>query len=165
MNQLVPVTLFLARWLWRAEDAGERPAPNAARIRQALRERLAAEGWQEVGLHVGEDGTWHYEGFVNVFQAVQEAMRAVDPSIPPGLPAHALDVVGVIRYRWLGNPGLSNEELARSREAYKETLAGGAEQLPAGPAPGAQDAYRQLLAERAASAPAPGKDKDKGFER
>ena len=38
-----------------------------------------------------ENGNWHFEGFVNLFQALHEAMRAVDPSIPPGLPAHVLD--------------------------------------------------------------------------
>src|SRR5947209_904179 len=44
------------------------------------------------------NGKWHYEGFVNLFQALHEAMRAVDPSIPEGLPPHVLDPEVIARF-------------------------------------------------------------------
>jgi hypothetical protein len=37
------------------------------------------------------NGKWHYEGFVSLLRALHEALRAVDPTIPPGLPPHVLD--------------------------------------------------------------------------
>jgi hypothetical protein len=54
--------------------------------------------WRDGMFVVGEDGTWHYEGFVNLFQALHEAMRMADPSIPPGLPPHVLDPVVITSF-------------------------------------------------------------------
>jgi hypothetical protein len=48
--------------------------------------------WGDGKFIVGDGkGKWHYEAFVLMFKALHEAMRAVDPSIPPGLPPHCLD--------------------------------------------------------------------------
>jgi excisionase family DNA binding protein len=49
---------------------------------------------------------------VNLFQALHEAMRAVDPAIPPGLPPHVLDPVVIAAFfgipledmNWKGPP-------------------------------------------------------------
>jgi excisionase family DNA binding protein len=70
------------------------------RIRELVRTGQAAylDHWGNGRFVVGENGSWHYEGFVNLFQAVHEAMRAVDPTIPPGLQPHALDPVVVARF-------------------------------------------------------------------
>jgi hypothetical protein len=57
------------------------------------------EHWGDGKFVVGdENGKWHYEGFVNIFQALHEAMRAVDPSIPPGLPPHCLDPAFIAKF-------------------------------------------------------------------
>jgi excisionase family DNA binding protein len=59
---------------------------------------LDPDRWGDGKFVVGEDGKWHYEGFVNLLQAVHQAMRAVDPSIPPGLPPHCLDPVVIAKF-------------------------------------------------------------------
>jgi hypothetical protein len=76
------------------------PDDYLRRIRELVRtgETANLHHWGDGKFVVGEDGTWHYEGFVNLFQALHEAMRAVDPSIPPGLPPHVLDPVGINRF-------------------------------------------------------------------
>ena len=63
------------------------------RIRDLIRtgETADLDHWGDGKFVLGENGEWHYEGFVNLLQAVHEAMRAVDPSVPPGLPSHCLD--------------------------------------------------------------------------
>jgi hypothetical protein len=44
---------------------------------------------------VGDGGNWLYEGFVSAFTALFDALRAIDDSIPPGLPRHLLDPVWI----------------------------------------------------------------------
>jgi hypothetical protein len=81
---------------------GVRPAriEHLSRIRELVRSGGTADldHWGNGKFVIGEDGTWHYEGFINLFQALHEAMRAVDPAIPPGLPAHVLDPVVIARF-------------------------------------------------------------------
>lgn len=40
---------------------------------------------------VGDGEKWLYEGFISFFTALFDALRAIDDSIPPGLPPHLLD--------------------------------------------------------------------------
>jgi hypothetical protein len=47
--------------------------------------------WGDGKFVLGRDGKWHYEGFVSLLRALHEALRTVDPTIPPGLPVHVLD--------------------------------------------------------------------------
>lgn len=47
--------------------------------------------WGDGRFTVCQNGKWLYEGFVNLFQALHEAMMTIDPSIQPGLPPHCLD--------------------------------------------------------------------------
>jgi len=54
--------------------------------------------WGDGNFTVRQNGKWLYEGFVNVFQALHEAMRAIDPSIPAGLPSHCLDPEVIVMF-------------------------------------------------------------------
>ena len=47
---------------------------------------------------VGEGDEWHYEGFISLFHAIRQAVRAVDPSVPAGFPAHCLDPEMISRF-------------------------------------------------------------------
>jgi hypothetical protein len=70
------------------------------RIKELVRTGQTAhlDHWGDGKFIVGENGRWHYEGFVNVLQAFHEAMRAVDPSIPAGLQTLALDPVVIAAF-------------------------------------------------------------------
>ena len=47
--------------------------------------------WGDGSFVVGDGkGKWYYEGFLLMFKALHESMRAVDPSIPEGLPPDLL---------------------------------------------------------------------------
>jgi hypothetical protein len=79
------------------------PAPKIDHLSR-IRELVCNGGtddldrWGDGKFVLGENGQWHYEGFVNLFQSVHEAMRSVDPSIPPGLPPHVLDPAVLARF-------------------------------------------------------------------
>jgi hypothetical protein len=77
------------------EEAPKRLAPHdyLKGIRELFRtgEITNLGHWGDGKFAVGENGKWHYEGFINLFQGLHEAMRAVDPTIPPALPPHCLD--------------------------------------------------------------------------
>jgi hypothetical protein len=67
---------------------------HLSRIRELVRTGQTADlpHWGDGKFVVGDgSGRWHYEGFVSLLKAMHEAMRAVDPSIPAGLPPHCLD--------------------------------------------------------------------------
>jgi hypothetical protein len=76
------------------------PHDYLERIRELIRTGGTANlrHWGDGKIVVGENGQWHYEGFVNLSQAMHEALRAVDPSIPAGLPAHVLDPEVIARF-------------------------------------------------------------------
>jgi hypothetical protein len=70
-------------------------------IRELIRNGVTANlrHWGDGKFVLGDgNGHWHYEGFVNLLQALHEAMRAVDPSIPEGLPPHCLDPEVIARF-------------------------------------------------------------------
>src|ERR1700677_2958655 len=54
-------------------------------------ETASLKHWGDGKFVLGRDGKWHYEGLVSLLRALHEALRTVDPTIPPGLPAHVLD--------------------------------------------------------------------------
>jgi hypothetical protein len=73
---------------------------HLSRIQELVRSRGTADldHWGDGKFVLGENGQWHYERFVSLFQALHEAMRAVAPSIPPALPPHVLDPVVIARF-------------------------------------------------------------------
>jgi excisionase family DNA binding protein len=89
--------------------------------------------WGDGKFVVGEDGKWHYDGFVRLFRAVHEAMRVADPSIPVGLPAHCLDPEVIakffrIRLEDMDWPGKTKPELPKVDSPYL-TIQEGADYL------------------------------------
>lgn len=80
------------------------------------------ERWGDGKFVLGDgSGKWHYEGFVNLLQAVHEAMRAIDPSISEGLPPHVLDPEAIakmfgIRLEDMNWPGKGKPETPRPAE-------------------------------------------------
>lgn len=69
----------------------------ASRIREAFRNPETetplgrAVARMREPFQVGDGKKWLYEGFISAFSALFEALRAIDDSIPPGLPPHLLD--------------------------------------------------------------------------
>jgi Protein of unknown function (DUF1580) len=47
---------------------------------------------------VGEGDLWFYEGFISLFHSLHEAIRAVDPTVAGGLPAHCLSPEQIARF-------------------------------------------------------------------
>jgi len=117
------------------------------RIRELVRtgETANLPHWGDGKFGVGEGGRWHYEGFVNVFQALHEALRAVDPSIPPGLPPHALDPVVIAGFfsvpledmNWQGAQSLGQVEDWQSRVQSKTASGPDRQRLQRPPRPSA----------------------------
>lgn len=80
-------------------DALEREGPDGP-VAQALK------SWGNYSPTVYDDGKWFPEAVITYFQGILEIVRAVDPSIPPGLPPHCLHP------QWIADfLGVSVEEL------------------------------------------------------
>lgn len=90
----------------------------AARLREAFRNPEAetdlgkAVARLRQPFQVGDGEKWLYEGFISAFSGLFDALRAIDDSIPPGLPLHLLDPAWIARafhipledFNWQGRP-------------------------------------------------------------
>jgi hypothetical protein len=119
----------------------------------------ALERWGNVSPIVYDGGRWLAEGVISYFSCIHQIVRALDESIPPGLPAHCFDPTFIA-----GFLGISVEELHYPQAALDAHLArieskldriapveGSGRHLPhAGPAPACglevdPDNYRAVL--------------------
>jgi hypothetical protein len=78
----------------------------------------ALDRWGNVSPVVYEDGKWLAEGVITFFTCIHQIVRALDESVPPGLPAQCFDRAFIAEFL-----GIAVEELHYPQPPLDERLA------------------------------------------
>jgi hypothetical protein len=135
---------IIRKWLEESATGAHAPYYRHILERGEAFETANLTHWGDGKFIVGENGRWHYEGFVNLFQALHEAMRVVDPSIPPGLPPHVLDPVVIAKFFGIALEDMNWQGKKESAEDWQsrvqsKTLSGPDQKRPQRRAPPSAD--------------------------